>query len=123
LTTFKKLSNLTLDTEGGKLKIEKDLNMLDITFENVLEFIIIDIFGNIFKFMSKVVSLIVIEVKYKGKKSVKEVWQDKDGSNFSSLNDLTQMLTIFFSCILTLALLISFILFIVILTYSLIKTP
>jgi hypothetical protein len=95
--------------------------MLDITFENVLEFIVIDIFGNIFKFMSRVVSLIVIEVKYKGKKSVKEIWQDKEALNFSSLNDLTQMLTIFFSCILTLALLLGFIVFIVNFICSLIK--
>jgi hypothetical protein len=121
LTAFKKLSNLTLDTEGVILKIEKDLNMSGITFENVLEFIIIDIFGNIFKFMSRVVSLIVIEIKYKGKKNVKEVWQDKEALNFSSLNDLTQMLTIFFSCILTLALLLGFIVFIVIFIYSLIQ--
>jgi hypothetical protein len=95
--------------------------MLDITFENVLEFIIIDIFGNIFKFMSRVVSLIVIEVKYKGKKSVKEIWQDKEALNFYDLKPLTQMLTIFFSCILTFVLLLGFIVFIVTFIYSLIK--
>ncbi len=95
--------------------------MLDFTFENILEFIIIDIFGSLFKFISKVLSWIVISVKNKGEKSVQEIWADKEEVHFSSLSFKTQLLTVFIAEILTFVLIIVFIVFIVDFTCEMIK--
>jgi hypothetical protein len=93
--------------------------MSDLTFENVLEFIIIDIFGSIFKFISRVLSLVVIGVKNKGEKSVQEIWLDKEEIGFSSLSFKTQLLIIFIAEILTFVLILVFIVFIVDFTFTL----
>lgn len=97
--------------------------MLDFTFENILEFIIIDIFGSLFKFISKVLSWIVISMKNKGEKSVQEIWVDKEEAHFSSLSFKTQLLTVFIAEILTFVLLIVFIVFIVDFTCEILKNP
>jgi hypothetical protein len=96
--------------------------MLDFPFENIFEFIIIDIFGSIFKFISRVLSWVVIGVKNKGEKSVQEIWQDKEEIGFSSLSFTTQLLIIFIAEILTFVLILVFIVFIVNFTCSLIKS-
>ena len=95
--------------------------MLDFTFENILEFIIIDIFGSLFKFISKVLSWVVLSVKNKGEKSVQELWADKEEAHFSSLSVKTQLLTVFIAEILTFVLIIVFIVFIVDFTCNMIK--
>ena len=93
--------------------------MSDLTFENVLEFIVIDIFGSLFKFISRVLSLVVVGVKNKGKKSVQEIWLDKEEIGFSSLSFKAQLLIIFIAEILTFVLILVFIVFIVDFTFTL----
>lgn len=63
-------------------------------FESLFEIIFIDILLGFLKFILKILSLVVLWVKNLGKKSVEEIWADKDGLNFTGLTFIAQVLTI-----------------------------